>query len=66
MNDVAGCMFVNEKDVEERENDNAGENIISETMYLTKKWHEINAQMKNLISGARTSGTEKAKYRLIV
>ena len=25
MNDVAGCMFVNEKDVEERENDNAGE-----------------------------------------
>ena len=57
---------MNEKDVEERENDNAGENIISETMYLTKKWHEINAQMKNLISGARTSGTEKAKYRLIV
>lgn len=44
-------MFVNEKDVEERENDNAVEDIISEAMYLTMKWHEINAQMKNLILG---------------
>lgn len=65
MNDVTGCMFVNEKDVEEREIDNAGKDIISEAMYLTKKWHEINAQMKNLILGTRTSGTEKAEYRLI-
>ena len=57
---------MNEKDVEKRENDNAGEDIISEAMYLTKKWHDISAQMKNLILGARTSGTEKAEYRLIV
>lgn len=62
MDDVTGCMFINE----ERENDNARECIISEAVYLSKKWYGISAQMKELMLGAGTSGTEKAEYRLIV
>ena len=34
VNDVTGYMFGNENDVEERENDDTGEGIISEAMYL--------------------------------
>lgn len=34
VDDVTGYMFGNEKDVEERENDDTGEGIISEAVYL--------------------------------
>lgn len=35
---------MNEKDLEERENYNAGEGIISEAMYLRDRQHGISAQ----------------------
>lgn len=59
------CLFMmNKKDLDLN---NVGEGTISEAMYLSKKWHGISAQMKELILVAWTNGTEQKKeYKLIV
>lgn len=41
ISDVTGCIFMNEKDLEERENYNAGEGIISEAMYLRESMGSV-------------------------
>lgn len=50
-------MFMNEKDLEERKNDNAGEGTILEAVYLRNSIGSV--YMKELILGAGTNGTEK-------
>lgn len=48
---------MNEKDLEERKNDNAGEGTILEAVYLRNSIGSV--YMKKLILGAGTNGTEK-------